>query len=180
MALTATMRRFDVALADADRGVYADLALRVAQHPSESERFLVARVVARCLEHDEGVDFGRGLSTDDEPALHRHDLRGDRLAWIDVGSPSVERLHKASKLAPRVAVYTWKDAARLAASIAEARVHRAEEIVVVALDAAFLDAVAATLDKSNRWELSVSGATLYLTVSGRLFEGRAERAVRGG
>src|SRR5688572_12205145 len=97
MAQTATMRRFDIALANADRGVYEALELRVAQHPSETERYLVARVVARALEHGEGVDFGRGISNEDEPALWQRDLRGDVQAWIDVGAPTTARLHKASK-----------------------------------------------------------------------------------
>src|SRR6185503_15342150 len=117
-ALTATVRKFDVALADSDRGVYAELALRVAQHPSESERYLVARVLARALQHAEGVDFTRGLSADDEPALWQRDLRGDLLAWIEVGAPSVTRLHKASKTGARVVVYSWKGGEELAQAVA--------------------------------------------------------------
>src|SRR5512145_755182 len=108
MALTATVRRFEIALADSDRGVYEQLDLRVAQHPSESERYLVARVIARALEHGEGVSFTRGLDADDEPALWQRDLRNDLQAWIEVGAPSPERLHRASKACPRVVVYTWR------------------------------------------------------------------------
>ena len=59
--LTATVRRFEIALADSDRGVYEALDLRVAQHPSESDRYLIARVVARALERAGGVEFSRGL-----------------------------------------------------------------------------------------------------------------------
>lgn len=177
MALTATMRRFEIVLADSDRGVYETLDLRVAQHPSENDRYLVARVLARCLEHGEGVEFGRGVSSDDEPALWQRDLRSDLLAWIEVGSPSVERLHKASKNAPRVAVYTWKDAAQLGREITERDVHRKEELALYRLDPAFLDAVAEKLDRNNRWELSVSGGALYLTIAGKLVEGTVERIV---
>src|SRR5579862_1928285 len=106
MALSATMRRFEIALADSDREVYAELDLRVAQHPSESERYLVARVLARVLQHAEGLEFSKGgVSDDTEPALVQRDLRGDLVAWIEIGSPTPDRLHKASKLAPRVVVY---------------------------------------------------------------------------
>jgi hypothetical protein len=70
MALPATMRRFDIALSDSDRDIYDTLELRVAQHPSESERYLVARVIARALEHAEGLEFSKGgVSDDTEPAL---------------------------------------------------------------------------------------------------------------
>jgi uncharacterized protein YaeQ len=78
MALPATIRRFEIALADADREVYESLDWRVAQHPSESERYLIARILARALEHAEGVEFSKlGVSDDDEPAIVHRDLRGD-------------------------------------------------------------------------------------------------------
>lgn len=175
MALTATVRRFDVSLADSDRGVYEALELRAAQHPSETDRYLVARVLARCLEHAEGVDFTKGLSEADEPAIAQHDLRGDRLAWIEIGSPSVERLHKASKRGARVAVYGWQRMRELAAECASFGVHRLEELAIHQIDPAFLDRIAGTLDRNNRWELSISGGTLYLTIGGRLFEAEIVR-----
>ena len=169
MALTATMRRFEIALADSDRGVYEDLDLRVAQHPSESERYLVARVIARALEHAEGVTFTRGLDADDEPALWQRDLRNDLQAWIEVGAPSAERLHRASKACPRVVVYTWK-AEQLARDLEDATIHRRDELEIHALDPGFLDAVAATLDRTNKWSLSVTGGALYLEAKGTHFE----------
>lgn len=178
MALSATMRRFEIELADTDRGVYEALDLRVAQHPSESERYLVARVMARALEHADGVEFSRGLAADDEPALWQRDLRGDLQAWIEVGAPSTDRLHKAAKTGARVVVYAWKAPDQLARDIVEAGVHRADQLAIRALDPALLDAVAATLERTNRWALSVTGGTLYLEVGGRRFEGEV-RAIAG-
>src|SRR5262249_11813561 len=68
MALPATIRRFEIQLAHSDRELYCELELRVAQHPSESERYLVARVLARALEHADGLDFSKGgVSDDTEP-----------------------------------------------------------------------------------------------------------------
>jgi len=170
------MRRFEIALADADRHVYETVEWRVAQHPSESERYLVARVLARALEHAEGLEFSKGgVSDDEEPALVRRDLRGDWLAWIEIGAPTPDRLHKASKLAPRVAVYAWKSPEQLAAAIVERGVHRADAIELFELDPAVLDAVAATLDRTNAWELAVTGGSTYLTIRGELFETAVRR-----
>src|SRR6478609_6477114 len=129
MALPATMRRFEITLADSDRDLYETLDLRVAQHPSESERYLVARVLARALEHGDGLEFSKGgVSDDTEPALVQRDLRGDLTAWIEVGSPTPDRLHKAAKAARRVVVYTWKSTEQLAEAIRERKVHRGEHI----------------------------------------------------
>ena len=176
MALTATMRKFEVALADSDRDLYETLELRVAQHPSESERYLIARVIARALEHADGLEFSKGgVSDDEEPALVQRDLRGDLMAWIEVGSPTPDRLHKATKLCKRVVVYAWKSPDELATAIHERRVHRSDQIELTALDPAFLDAVAATLDRVNRWQLSVSGGTLYLSIDDALHETTVRR-----
>lgn len=171
MALPATIRKFEIQLADSDRGVYDTIGWRVAQHPSESERYLIARLIARVLEHADGVDFSKGgVSDDDEPALVHRDLRGDWVAWIEIGSPSPARLHRASKLAPRVAVYGWKQLDELAAAVVDERVYRADALELVALDGATLDSLAATLDRANSWDCVVSGGTLYVTVGGRAFE----------
>jgi uncharacterized protein YaeQ len=176
MALPATMRKVQISLADSDRGIYEDLDLRVAQHPSESDRYLVARLIARALEHADGLEFSKGgVSDDTEPALVQRDLRGDLVAWIEVGAPTPDRLHKASKAAPRVVVYTWKTPEQLAEAIRERRVHKAEHIELFALGAEWLDSIAKTLDRTNKWELSISGGVLYLTINGALFEASVPR-----
>ena len=176
MALSATMRRFEITLADSDREVYESLELRVAQHPSESERYLVARVVARALEHAEGLEFSKGgVSDDTEPALVQRDLRGDLVAWIEIGAPTPDRLHKATKASPRVVIYTWKDPEGQVEAIRERKVYKADTIELNALPPEFLDAIIPTLDRVNRWELSVAGGALYLTINGTLVEGAVSK-----
>src|SRR6187397_739846 len=100
MALGATMYVFDVRLADADRGVYESLTLRLARHPSESAEFLVTRLLAYCLEYAEGITFSKGLSEPDEPAISVRDLTGEIQAWLEVGLPDAARVHKSAKAAP--------------------------------------------------------------------------------
>jgi uncharacterized protein YaeQ len=107
VALSSTIYNFDIQLSDVDRNVYETLALRVARHPSETEEYLVTRVLAYCLEYVEGIAFSKGLAQADEPAIVVRDLTGDLRAWIEVGAPDADRLHKASKAAPRVAVYIF-------------------------------------------------------------------------
>jgi len=176
VALSSTMRRFQINLADSDRGVYEALDLRVAQHPSESDVYLVARMLARSLEHAEGIEFSPGGVSDDVlPALVQRDLTGQLLAWIEVSSPSADRLHKATKKCKRVAVYTWKNPEKMVEDVVERKVHRADELELFALPVGDLEAIAKTLDRVNKWELAVTGGTIYLTVGDASFETSARR-----
>src|SRR5688572_32959971 len=113
MALNATIYSLEIRLSDVDRGVYEVLAFKAAQHPSETDDYLVTRVLAYCLEYREGIAFSKGLAEPDEPAIVVRDLTGTIQVWIEIGSPSGDRLHKASKATPRVVVYTYKDATQL-------------------------------------------------------------------
>lgn len=175
MALTATIYNFDIDLADADRGVYESLALRVARHPSESEEYLLTRVLAYALEFAEGIEFSRGLSTPDEPAISVRDPTGSLRAWIEIGTPDAARLHKASKASPRVAVYVHKDPAQFVARLAGERIHRGEDVELWAVDRALLAALAARLDRRMAFSLSVTDRELYLSIGSETLTGKVVR-----
>ncbi|MGH7620759.1 MAG: YaeQ family protein [Gemmatimonadaceae bacterium] len=175
MALTATILNFDIELANVDRGVYESLALRVAQHPSETEEYLLSRVIAYCLEYTEGIAFSRGLADPDEPPLAVRDLTGALRLWVEFGAPDAARLHKASKASPRVAIYTHKDPAMLLRQLAGERIHRAEAIELYAIDRAFLAAFAERLERRMAFQLSITEGHLYLTLDGRALDGAIER-----
>ncbi len=177
MALGATIYAFDIELSDVDRNVYQPLNLRVAQHPSESPDFLVTRVLAYCLEYAEGIGFSKGLSDPDEPAIFVRDLTGALQAWIDIGLPEPERLHRASKAAPRVAVYTHKDPVQWAARLVEAKIHRADRLEVFAFDRAWIAQIVACLDRRMTLSLARSEAEIYLTTGSDTFQTVLDRPV---
>jgi len=162
LALGATIYTFDIELADSDRGVYESLNLRVAQHPSETPDYLMARVFAYCFEFAEGISFSKGLSDPDEPAILVRDLTGVLTAWVDIGLPEPERLHRASKAAPRVAVYTHKDPAQWAVRIREAKIHRADKLEVFAFDREWLSSLVARLERRMKFSLARSEGEIYL------------------
>ena len=164
MALGATIYVFDIELADADRGVYESFELRAARHPSEAPDYLLTRVLAYCLEYTEGISFSNGLSTPDEPTIAVRDLTGAMRVWIDVGAPSAERLHRASKAVPRVAVYTHKDVTQLVARLHGERIHRMEELELYALDQDLLTNLQTHLTRRMAFSLTVTEKHLYLTV----------------
>jgi uncharacterized protein YaeQ len=172
MALGATIYVFDIRLADADRNVYETLSFRVARHPSESEEYLLTRVLAYCLEFGEGLTFSSGgLSSPDEPALAVRDLSGVLKSWIDIGSPEAARLHKASKATPRVAVYAHKDIDRLLAKLQGEQIHRADAIEFYAMDREILTALAAKLQRRMAFDLSIAERTLYVTLGDQTLTG---------
>jgi len=175
MALTATIHNFDIQLSDVDRHVYETLALRVARHPSETEEYLATRVLAYCLEYEPGIAFGKGLAEPDEPAITVRDMTGALRAWIEIGSPDAERLHKASKASPRVVVYAHKGGAALVRQLAGARIHRAETVEIRSVSPTVLGALVEGLDRRTRFELAVTESHLYLTIAGATVDGAVER-----
>ena len=166
MAAGATIHTFTVHLADVDRGVYEELALRVAQHPSETEAFMLTRVLAYCLEYEEGVAFTEGVSATDEPAVVIRDLTGRLTAWIEVGAPDAARLHTGSKAADRAAIYTHRDPAKLLPQWAGKKIHRAEHIVLHSFDPGFVDDATRALERRNEMTVSVTEKQLYLELNG--------------
>jgi uncharacterized protein YaeQ len=169
VALSATVYHLQIELSDVDRGVYEALDLRLARHPSETMRYLLTRVIAYCLCYQEGIAFSKGLSAADEPAIWVKDLQGTLQVWIEVGTPSAERLHKASKASPRLVVFTHNDPELLRAAARERIVHKAGAIEVYALEGAFLDALAGATDRNAKWTLVHTEGMLYVTSGAESF-----------
>jgi len=171
MALGATIYHLSVELSDIDRATYASLDLRLARHPSESARYMLTRTLAYCLSYEEGISFSKGgLSSSEEPPIYVHDLVGKLVAWIDVGAPSAKRLHKASKAAERVALFTHVERALLLKEAASSPIHRIEDIEVWRFDPSFLERVETRLDRKLELSLTRSEGGLYLTIGADTFE----------
>jgi uncharacterized protein YaeQ len=166
MATGSTIHTFAVQLADVDRGVYENFTLRLARHPSETDSYMITRLLAYCLEYEEGIAFSDGVSSTDEPAVLVRDLTGTVTAWIEVGAPDAARLHHGSKLADRVAVYTHRDPAKVSAAWAGKKIHQAEAIILRSFDLGFIDGAVAALERRNVVTLSITEGQLYLEVNG--------------
>jgi uncharacterized protein YaeQ len=171
MALNATIHHFKVQLADADRRLYQTLEFKAARHPSESAAWLVARVLAYCLEHVDGIAFSRGLSEPDDPVIAVRDLTGAVQSWIEVGLPDAARLHKATKAAPRVAVYTHRDPLPWLRALAGARIHRADALELYALDRDLIAALEERLERRMAFDVAVSERHLYVSLGDAHFDG---------
>jgi uncharacterized protein YaeQ len=166
MALTSTLHRFKINLADIDRGIYENFELRIAQHPSETPVFLLTRVIAFILNRQEGLAVTQGIAASEEPALWVKDLTGTIQLWIDIGHPSAKRLHKAAKASPQVRVYMSKSFELFKAEIDHETIYRKSEIEFFVLSADFLKPLEKTLNRDNTWDVLISTDEFTVTVAG--------------
>ena len=107
MAQKATIFKATVNIADTDRHYYAEHALTLARHPSETDERMQVRLLAFAAHASDALQFTRGLSSDDEPDLWQKDLTDAIELWIDVGLPDERRVRKACNRAQQVIIYIY-------------------------------------------------------------------------
>ncbi len=157
--------RFNIELSDIDREVYETLDFRVSQHPSEIVSYLLTRVFAYALSYQEGLKFSdEGLSNPDAPGLLLNGKHNSVDLWIEIGNASSRKLHKATKNAKNVEVYTYKNPDVLINDIKSNDVHRAADIKITAFDEKFISALEKKLEKNNRWAVVLQQGQLSVTI----------------
>ena len=164
MALSATIFKATLHIADMERNYYQDHALTLARHPSETDERMMVRLLAFALNADEVLAFGAGLSTDDEPVLWRKDLTGNIELWIDVGLPDEKRLRKACGRADKVVVYSYGGrAAQLWWQQNESTLSRLEKLTVVDLAQPDTLAMAALAARNMDLQLTIQDGQIWVS-----------------
>jgi len=107
MALKSTIFKASLNIADMDRNYYGQHSLTLARHPSETDQRLMVRLLAFALYADERLEFGRGISAEDEPALWLKEYSGDIRLWVEVGQPEERLLRRASSRADKVVLLAY-------------------------------------------------------------------------
>lgn len=165
MAINTTLYRFQIELSDIPRSVYETLDFRVAQHPSEALPYLLTRVLAYALNTSDDLTFApTGLHDPDAAAISIPDVNGGHKLLIEIGSPSARKLHKATKMAKAVKVYTYKNPELLMRELQDEKIHRAQDIEFFSLSGAFLEELAQVLKRDNRWGLLFDDGTITVQV----------------
>ena len=108
MALKATIFKAELQVSNLDRHYYHNHQLTIARHPSETDERMMLRILLFALHADEQLQFGKGVSTEDEPDLWIKNLQGDIVSWIELGQPDEKRLRKACARAKQVAIYPYR------------------------------------------------------------------------
>ncbi|WP_133478893.1 YaeQ family protein [Cognatilysobacter segetis] len=163
MSPKATVVKVELQVSDMDRHYYASHALTLAQHPSETDTRLLVRLLAFALHADERLEFGRGLSDEDEPALWRRDYTGDIQQWIELGQPDESRLRKAAGRADEVVVVGYGgNAAESWWNRNAAALGRLSNLGVLEFDADELDAALPLLTRGARLTAMIQDGELQL------------------
>ncbi len=167
MALKATIFKARLQIADMDRGLYADHALTLARHPSETDERMMVRLLAFALhvpadDHDGALEFGKGLSDADEPDLIRRDLTGRIRHWIEVGQPDDKRLLRAAGRADRVCVLAYGTSTPIWWSGIAGKLARAANLDVWQVPAAQSQALAALAQRSMNLQVTVQDGLVWL------------------
>jgi len=163
MALKSTVFKADLQINDFDNHRYGSHQLTVAQHPSETDERMMVRILAFALHADDGLVFGRGLSSDDEPDLWQKDLTGAIRLWIDVGLPDVKTLRKAAGRSDNVVLYAYGRGAEIWMKENSAELERIPQLAVHRIGTESSQALAALTARTMSLLCSVQDGAIALS-----------------
>lgn len=162
MALRSVVYKAELGVSDLDRHYYADHSLILARHPSETEERLMVRLLAFALNASPSLEFGKGVSTDEEPALWDRDLTGRITHWIEVGQPDERLLRRASGRADRVSLYTYGRAVQVWWSQNAAALRKLDKLQVWLIDEEDCAALSRLVSRNMRLQATLQDGELML------------------
>jgi uncharacterized protein YaeQ len=180
MAQPSTIYRANIQLSDIDRGLYESLQVTVAQHPSETEERLLARLLAYALYYEPELVFTKGVGAGDEPDLWLKGPDGRVKLWIEVGLPDAERLLKASRHSERVVLCAFGSAQAVWMKQQQPKLAGVPNLSIITLDQAFLKLLSGQLQRSITWSLTVTEGLLYLNIDGQTLESSVTHVMGAG
>lgn len=164
MALKPTIYKATVNLSDMDLHRYGEIPMTIAMHPSETDERMMVRLLAYVLNEQEGLEFGKGLSNDEEPAIWLKSLTNDVLLWIDVGLPDKERVRKASHRAKQVIVYVYGgNNAHVWWEQNASAIERFKNVTVIKIPAETSSAMTTMMERTMHLSCSIQDGTLWLS-----------------
>jgi uncharacterized protein YaeQ len=170
MTIKATVFKVTLQIADMDRHYYADHALTLARHPSETDERMMVRLLAFALYADEGLTFAKGLSSDDEPDLWHKDLTGAIERWIEVGLPDERAIRKASGRANQVVVVSYGRAADIWWNENRDKLQRLNNLTVLRLPNETTLALAALASRTMQLQCTIQEGHIMVTSDAGMIE----------
>jgi uncharacterized protein YaeQ len=162
MALKATIYKADLQIADMDRHYYADHALTIARHPSETDDRMMARVLAYAMNAQDGIAFTKGLFDVDEPEVWVKSLTDEIKLWIDLGQPDEARIRRACSRADQVVVLCYSSSCDLWWKSIANKLTRLTNLTVLQLPVETTQALAALVERSMRLQFMVQDGEIWI------------------
>lgn len=175
MALKATICKAALQVSDMDRNYYAEHALTVARHPSETDARMMVRLLAFALNAHERLEFCKGLSDTDEPDLWQKDLTGALEHWIEVGQPDDKRMLRACGRSGRVTVYAYGNRPELWWKPLAGKLERAKNLAVWRIPSAAVQALEKLANRNMQLQCTVQDGQVYFSDAGETVQIELER-----
>lgn len=161
MAIKPTIYKQRIAVSDLERNYYDTLNLTIAQHPSETEARLMARVLAYVINTQERLSFAKGLSAVEEPDIWVREMDQQISLWIDIGEPAVDRVKKATRQAQQVKVYSFNTKTDVWWQQNQAKFGQLKASIY-RFNATSIVAFAALLERTMDYSITITGDSAYI------------------
>ncbi len=162
MAIKSVIYKVQLQVADMDRHYYADHALNIACHPSETLQRMMTRVLVFALNAHERLEFGKGISDTDEPDIWQKDLTGAVEQWIEVGQPEERRILKACGRAGEVQVYAYGSSADIWWKQVANKLARTKNLSVWRIDAEAAERLEALCERTMQLQVTIQYGEIWM------------------
>ncbi len=163
MALKSTINKATIHLSDMDRNHYETLQLTVAQHPSETNRRMMIRLIAYVLNANEHLQFGKGVSDEDEAAIWQINYSEEIELWIELGQLDDKRLKKACNRAQQVKLYCYGTSVDTWWQQSQSKLSQFNKLSIERFSEETTQALAELADRSMEFQISIQDGQLWLT-----------------
>ncbi len=163
MALKSTINKATIHLSDMDRNYYDTLQLTVAQHPSETDRRMMIRLIAFVLNANEHLQFGKGVSDEDEAAIWQINYSEEIELWIELGQLDEKRLKKACNRSQQVKLYCYGSSVDTWWQQSQSKLNQFNKLSVESFSEETSQALELLADRSMEFQVSIQDGQLWLT-----------------
>ena len=163
MAKKATIYKANIQLSDMDRNYYDSIQLTIAQHPSETDQRMMVRIIAFVLNAHENLQFGKGVSDEDEATIWQINYSEEIELWIELGQIDEKRIKKASNRAKQVKLYCYGSSVHTWWKQMESKVRQFESLSIEQFSVDTTEALVKLVSRTMEFQCSIQDGQLWLT-----------------
>ncbi len=175
MAIKSVIYKATLQVADMDRHYYADHALNIACHPSETLQRMMVRILVFALNAHEQLEFAKGISDSDEPDIWQKDLTGAIDKWIEVGQPDERRIMKACGRSGEVMVYAYGSSTDVWWKQIASKLTRAKNLSVLKIDPDTSEALERLCERTMQLQVTIQDGEVWMRTASDAIETRFEK-----